>query len=529
MTYTPGKVIGSTEIRISQEFDGPEAASTTAGIQEALDDLPVWGGAVLIPAGVHIISSTIIIDKNDVKIYGMDTSSMIYLDDGSDCDMIDLQGQRNIEISHLALVGNKAAQASGSGIVGLDSQVVTLDEVHIADMKEYGIHIDSAIDNPHIAVKYCEMVNCDLDGVSIDAGYQCHIVGCHIGGCRVGIRFANGAMNRTLDNEIEVCIESGIVYGIEAMGIIINNTPVSNDEYGIVAATCTTMNVSNNTCHQNGFDNIYIWRTIHSKIEGNTATNAGMGYSGIHVEGEAADDADNNLIADNLCTNIGVGDQDIGIFIEGGEYARDNIVRNNQCLHNFAAGIIDGGERTQIYEGHTDLFMDVQAEVANFIHQNVGTGAAFVVLEPAFTGAQLDVPRNVTVDCTAVGAPTGDITITGVDALGNNVSEDITVNPGGQAVGNVAFAYVATINVPATIPGTDTIQVGNGSKLGLANMFFDATYSVYKCTKNNADYTGVGSWTISIDYFTVDVSTGGAIANGDDFTIWYRTDTNQVV
>jgi hypothetical protein len=46
---------------------------------------------------------------------------------------------------------------------------------------------------------------------------------------------------------------------------------------------------------------------------------------------------------------------------------------------------------------------------------------------------------------------------------------------------------------------------------------------------NNADYTGVGNWTISTDYFTVDVSTGGAINNGDDFTIWYRTNMNHVV
>lgn len=526
-TYMPGQVMASTEVRISQEFDTPD--STTAGIQEAIDDLPATGGAVVIPIGTHTISTTITIDKDNVTIYGFGCSSIIYLDDASNCNMIDVQSQAEFEMFMLHLDGNKAAQASGSGVVGVDNQDMHLHEVMVVDQKDYGINITYDTTNPHVAILNCDFNGCDRQAVIISTGMHCHIAGNHFDDNLVGIFLQSGLLNRVVDNSLTGSGESGIVIGIEVGDVIKGNVSSANGEYGIVIHTCAIMNVSNNVCYLNTYDNIYIYRTIQSLIKGNTAFNAAMGYNGIHVEGDVGDDADDNLIIDNICSNTGGGLQDIGIYLEGDQYAQDNTVKGNQCLNNVGAQIIDGGQRTKRFEGHTDLFMDVRAEVANFIHQVVGTGANFTVLAPAFTGAQLDVPRNVTVDCTNVGAPSGDISINGIDALGNSVSEDITVTPGGQTVGNLAFSFVSSIDVPSTIPGTDTIQVGNGSKLGLANMFFDATYSVYKCTKNNTDYTGVGNWTISTTYFTVDVSTGGAINNGDDFTIWYRTDTNQVV
>ena len=530
MTYTPGKVIGSTEIRISQEFDGPEAASTTAGIQEAIADLPAEGGAILVPLTRQTISGTITLDKDNVKIFGEGVASVIYLADGSDCDMIDLQGHANIEIANLKMDGNKAAQASGSGIVGVDNQNLNLDRVYVHDMKDYGVFIDYDTTNPYVEIRDCDIHDCDREGIIIESGTHCHIAGNHLGGDLVGVFLQNGYFNRVVDNSVVLSGESGIVIGIEFGDIVEGNTCTANTEHGVVIHTCSQITISNNVCFLNLYDNIYIYRTIHSNIKGNNAINAGAMYNGIHVVGDVGDDADNNIIEGNFCNNTGIGQQDIGIYIEGGQYARDNILRNNQCLGNIAAGIIDGGERTERYVGHCESFLDVRAELANFIHQCAGTGAAFTVLAPAFTGAQLEVARNVTVDCTNLGGPTGDILISGRDAFGRTVNEAITVTPGGQTVGNVAFSFVVAIDVPATIPAADTIQVGNGSKLGLVNRFFDATYSIYKINKNNTDYSTVAThFTPDTDYFTVDVSTGGGIVNGDDFTIWYRTDMNQVV
>jgi hypothetical protein len=45
--------------------------------------------------------------------------------------------------------------------------------------------------------------------------------------------------------------------------------------------------------------------------------------------------------------------------------------------------------------------------------------------------------------------------------------------------------------------------------------------------KNNADWPAA-SYTVDTTYDTVDVSTGGAIVGGDDFTIYYRSNLNIV-
>lgn len=178
-------------------------------------------------------------------------------------------------------------------------------------------------------------------------------------------------------------------------------------------------------------------------------------------------------------------------------------------------------ERTQI--GVSDLFMDVLAASTNHCGSWVGTGA-----EQEITAGitQPDISRNLTVSCTNNATPSGDVMIEGIDAKGNSISEAFTIVPGGTATGNEAFATISKITIPATVDGgsADTVDVGIGSKLGLSNVI-NATGDVYKVKKNNADWAAA-NYTVNATCDTVDVSTGGAITGGDDFTIFYKSNLN---
>lgn len=75
--YMWGHILAATEIRISTEFDS--ASSTTAGIQEAIDDLPAAGGMVFIPAGTHDVENIVL--ATGVTIMGAGESTVLRLSD----------------------------------------------------------------------------------------------------------------------------------------------------------------------------------------------------------------------------------------------------------------------------------------------------------------------------------------------------------------------------------------------------------------------------------------------------------------
>lgn len=174
------------------------------------------------------------------------------------------------------------------------------------------------------------------------------------------------------------------------------------------------------------------------------------------------------------------------------------------------------------WDKHSEVFMDVLAASANHVGSWAGTGA----LQEITAGiTQTDVPRNLSVNCTNVDTPSGIVIIEGRGAKGDYLrSESLTLVPGGVVTGNEAFSQITKITIPASVTAADTVSIGIGSKLGLANLSF----YVYKVKKNNADYPAA-SYTYSNPYDTVDVSAGGAITGGDDFTIWYVSRGNSII
>ena len=178
-------------------------------------------------------------------------------------------------------------------------------------------------------------------------------------------------------------------------------------------------------------------------------------------------------------------------------------------------------------------FRGVRAALATYIRAaNTLAGVAPVV----FTiDAQPDVPRTITWALAHAQITAFTIVIVGVDAKG--AAQTVTINTASGWTGEttVAFATITSITLTART-GTgagDTINIGIGSVLGLA-MDIAAAADVFKVSKASlaaglaTDFTGVANVTANATYDTVDVSTGAAIVDGDDFTISYFTKLNEL-
>lgn len=171
-----------------------------------------------------------------------------------------------------------------------------------------------------------------------------------------------------------------------------------------------------------------------------------------------------------------------------------------------------------------DQFLDVSAAAANAVRNAEDLSAALPI---TFTiDAQPDVPRTLTWALAHTNITAFTLIFVGVDAKGKAVTETFSEASGWSGETSAAFARVTSITLSARTGtgATDTCNIGIGSKLGLSNPIA-ATSSVYKVTKNKADYPPA-SYTVDAVNDTVDVSTGGAIVADDDFCMSYETPMN---
>jgi len=179
------------------------------------------------------------------------------------------------------------------------------------------------------------------------------------------------------------------------------------------------------------------------------------------------------------------------------------------------------------YLRKVEHFNKILAAGAALVRSNEDLSAAKPI---TFTiDAQPDVPRNLTWAFDSHAQITAfTITFTGKDAKGNTITDVITEASGWSGATAKAYATITSI-IMSVRTGTgagDTMDIGLGSILGLSSDVA-AAGDVYKVTKsvaagNAGDYPAA-SFTVNATNDTVDVSTGGAIADGDAFTIWYKS------
>jgi len=230
-----------------------------------------------------------------------------------------------------------------------------------------------------------------------------------------------------------------------------------------------------------------------------------------------------NVILGNLCykedsvnyhQNYG-----ISLWYDTGSTVRNNLVNAIQRKGE--------GSIKNIYEFHSDLFTNVLAEDVDYVHAAITPDGAEHI-----DTTNPDVPRNVIIRITNTDGSNpqtpdgGDIVIEGIDTRGISISETLTVPnseiPAGghtDVYGDKAFATVTKVTYYSESNSNIVVSVGISDKLGLSNPIYSSG-DVYKVKKNNAD----------IDVPAVDVANGtvdcATITNGDDFTIYYRSNLN---
>lgn len=235
--------------------------------------------------------------------------------------------------------------------------------------------------------------------------------------------------------------------------------------------------------------------------------------------GNSSNQAIDNVVTDNIIEGptIGIGEMDSADY---------NIIKNNNLRH-CATPISTVGLHTIVWEHHSDIFMDVLAVSATHV---VNAQACHVdpttLTVGAGIAAQPDVPRTFSwVVNNAGGITAADITITGIDAKGNSISESFDLTGGLTGETNNAFATVSQVKIENQVNAAagDTISVGITDVLGLSNIIY-ATGDVYKIKKNNADAV-LAAAQVDTDYDTYDMSVIGLAAT-NDFTIWFKSNLN---
>lgn len=160
---------------------------------------------------------------------------------------------------------------------------------------------------------------------------------------------------------------------------------------------------------------------------------------------------------------------------------------------------------------------DVRAADDDYIHTAItGTGEE----QEITTGIiNPDVCRNASIKTTNtnVASPSGVVKLEGINNLGQSAEEEITIVAGSTVYGNVAWATLSKITIPAGVSANDSVTVGISDKIGLITAI-DNVDNVFKKKVNNVDKSDEISGNVSKVYHTLDCN---PIVANEDITIWY--------
>ena len=490
-------------------------------IQQAIDALSDSGGKVLLLEGQFNISASIQPSKTFLLLEGLGKSlysagTVVKLANDANANLIESPDDtyRELSLCSFSLDGNKDNNVSGHGI-RLDYLTLELFDVCIRNCAEDGIHGDLGIAN---CIHASHFYLLDNDGNGLAAYLQGAIVELpnwiHANG--IWGFYAKGGTDSIYELELESNQEGGC-----------NLAPLQNSDVVV-----WTKNNWNRGFYASGKDNRIV---VHASKNGQKPGGSAMPYevhladlyeSDIHIVVTDAEQAVADVNGLYLDGTNGKGNRISGSIHTTGyairfgtSLAADGTIISDMVLDGVSGWLYPGAipAGIKIYEQYCNHFQDCLAASTNYVHAGiVGTGAEQEITT-AITNP--DVPRNISITTTNVSSPSGDVTITGVDAKGNSITEDITIVAGSTAYGNKAFSTVSKITIPAGVTSDDTVAVGMSDKLGLSNVIYE-TGDVYKAKKNNADIT-VG--TVNVTNGTVDCAT---ITGGDDFTIYYRSNLN---
>ena len=161
-------------------------------------------------------------------------------------------------------------------------------------------------------------------------------------------------------------------------------------------------------------------------------------------------------------------------------------------------------------------FQDLRAADDDYIYEAIkGTGKEQKITKGI---TNPDVTRNASVKTTNFSSPSGNVRLTGVTDKGESTYEDITIVAGNTVYGDVAWATLSKITVPAGVTSDDTVTIGMSDKLGLG-LSIESVGDVFKKKVNKEDKSLEISGNVDTTYGTLNCAT---IAENEETTIWFR-------
>lgn len=440
------------------------------------------GGTILFSPGIFTFSAAVSLNSvnttQGITFQGSgQTATSIYVAGGGTNNLFertDADAAFFTNWKSFKFVGNLAT-ASNSGIylaLGADNQIT---DNFFINFKDYDVYIGSAW-NSQIYNNIFEYAG--SYGVVIDLGSDARIT---------NNKFLYNYQGLHLRSSNSL-VSGNYFYKNQRGAIVMDNNGATYPLYNVIA---------NNTFQWNG-------------------TDAANTYDAILVGGRY------NTITGNTFEGHAVTRYAI---TENGAGYLNNIVGNTAYNHTNASPYyinLYGTDRTKT--SYVETFSNIFSANTSYVRDNqamsTGLGVAFTI------DNQPDVPRTLTWAMTHGNVTAFSIYIVGYSAQGILVTEVLTDAIGWSGETAYAFAEISSIKI-ITRTGTgvgDTIDVGIGSKLGLSNTVY-AVADVYKARKNDVVYPAA-SFTVGTAKSTIDVSTGGAITDNDDFTFWYMSSLN---
>lgn len=494
------------------EWWGIDGTADQVEIQAAIDALPANGGRVLLVEGTYTISESIKIDSHSVELMGLGTGlyrvanaalGATLITSLSDIDLIQVNSTGAIEkirgcrIVNLHLIGSGATNGKSGIHVFSDTDLFTIERVHCEKCQD-GFYFDAG-DTPRV-------LNCSSQwngrGLYATATHYLRIIG--------GDYSDNNESTLSPDS-------TGITLNGCSRSVIIGVVVVRSYNAGILLSNgCHNIIISNNIIdNPTASEGILLWSRGADMEDIKIVNNILYSINAAGCGAIKLDAGNHCLITGNHVSGTNLA---WSIWEVSGDF---NLIQGNSVEKPIS--IV--GANSVVSNKYSNLFMNCLAASTTYVHAAItGTGAE----QEITTGiTNPDIPRNISITNSANS--TGNVTIEGINAKGNSVSENITIVTGGTAYGNVAFVTVSKIIIPATVVNPDTIEIGIGDKLGLSNIVYE-TGDVYKVKVNNADTTGQFNMANDVDTTndTLDMSSldAGAITVGDDITIWYRSNLN---
>lgn len=161
-------------------------------------------------------------------------------------------------------------------------------------------------------------------------------------------------------------------------------------------------------------------------------------------------------------------------------------------------------------------FQDVRAAVMDYVHEAIAGTSATRIITSGIVNP--DVSRNASITVTNNNAPSGNVKLEGINSKGESASENIAIIAGGIAYGNVAWATLSKITLPAGVSSSDTVTIGISDKLGLSLSIVSAS-NIIKKKVNNIDKSSEISGNVDVTYNTLNCA---PIHDHDDITIWSK-------